>query len=366
MAKGTSMKHFTILALSLFLFITVTTAQKKKTIATVFKPVGSVEFKTPAKEWSAAKPSTPLYGGDLVRTGENSFAVIKFLENSVLRVQEKSEVTINGEIAKGEFSKNVFLQKGELGFNVKKRPNEKFEFTTPTSVASIRGTGGLLIAGMDSNDVLILGNGTVDFKNLISNFMMTVNGGQTAYSFSDGTIKIEESSEEEKRLLNQGSPLPPDTGKTEGSNLPPDSGSTSTTGISIGMTISAPVSKENQDMSVTVEITQSSVSIDSLRKSTVDFTLFYRGNPDQSFKPIKASFAGRSTKFVIPAAEVFAPSMQVYAMLKLSDGSEFTLPSQSPETTPIALPVQAGAKNEVRIEFVDPNGKKKTMVIEYK
>lgn len=358
-------KHF-IIAVALFVFVSLTTAQSKKPIATVFKPVGTVEVKAESKDWSKAKAATLLSAGDLLRTGESSFAIVKFLENSVLRVQEKSEVTINGEIAKGEFSKNVYLQRGELGFNVKKRPNEKFEFSTPTSVASIRGTGGLLIAGQDSNDVLILGTGTVDLKNLLSNFSTTVNGGQTAYSFSDGSIKIEESTDEEKRLLNQGSPTNPDSGKSEGSNVEPDSGSTSKTGISIGMTISAPVSKENNDMSIIVEITQSSLSIDSLKQVVSDFSLFYRAKSDQAFKPLTGTLNSRSTKFTIPAIQVFAPSMQVYARLKLVDGSEFSTPTQTPDVNPVVLPVQTGKKNEVRIEFTDPNGKKKTMVIQYK
>lgn len=360
------MKSLFIIALSLLFAAGTTNAQNKKTVATMFKPVGTVDHKTASKEWTKAKPATPLISGDLVRTGENSFAIIKFLENSVLRVQEKSEVTVNGEIAKGEFSKNVYLQKGELGFNVKKRPNEKFEFSTPTSVASIRGTGGLLIAGQDSNDVLILGSGAIELKNLISNFTATINGGQTAYSMSNGTITINESSDEEKRLLNRGLPDVPDSGKTEGSNTVPDSGSTSASGISIGMTISAPVSKENQGLPVTVEITQSSITADSLANIVSDFTLFYRNKADQPFKPLKGALSGRSAKFTVPAAEVFAPAMQVYALLKLQDGSEFTSPGQSAETNPVVLPVQAGLKNEVRIEFTDPNGKKKTMVIEYK
>jgi hypothetical protein len=360
------MKTIVIFALSLVLGVSSSIAQKKKTVATVFKPVGTVEHRTEEKEWSKAKPATPLISGDLIRTGENSFAIIKFLENSVLRVQEKSEVTVNGEIAKGEFSKNVYLQNGELGFNVKKRPNEKFEFSTPTSVASIRGTGGLLIAGKDSNDVLILGSGTVDLRNLLSNFSATLNGGQTAYSMSNGTITIEQSSDEELRLLNQGSPDDPDSGKTEGSNIQPDSGTTSQSGISIGMTISAPVSRENQILKITVEITQSSITMDSLSKIITDFSLFYRNKPDQLFKPLKSTLSARSAVFTIPAADVFAPTMQVYASLRLRDGSEFTSPSQSAETNPVLLPVQAGVKNEIRIEFTDPNGKKKTMVIEYK
>lgn len=360
---STKILGFFLLVLSLTIS---SPAQKKKAVATIFKPVGAVDFRTGDNEWTKAKAATPLFSGDVVRTHENSFAIVKFLENSVLRVQEKSQVTISGEIARGEFSKNVHLQQGEVGFQVKKRPNEKFEFSTPTSVASIRGTGGLLIAGQDSNDVLILGNGIVEFKNLFSNKILKVNGGQTAYSMSNGTITVEESSPEEKRLLKKGFT---DTTRSEGSNQQgggQSDSSTSATGIMLGLTINAPVGKENHDLAVTVELTQSSITLDSVKKSVIDFTLFYRPKSDQPFKLLKSQLTDRTTTFTIPAADVFAPSIAVYAVMKLQDGSTFSSPATSPETNPIGLPVQAGQKNELRIPFTDPTGKKKTMIIEYK
>lgn len=351
-----------ILALSL---TDLSIAQKKKPVATIFKPVGIVDYKTGEADWTKAKAATPLLAGDVIRTQENSFAIVKFLENSVLRVQEKSEVTISGEIAKGEFSKNVYLQRGEVGFQVKKRPNEKFEFSTPTSVASIRGTGGLLIAGQDSNDVLILGNGVVDFKNLLSNIILKVRGGQTAFSMSDGTIKVEDSSPEEKRLMNQGSS---DSTKSEGNNQggsKPDS-STSTSGITIGLTVNAPVGKEGQSLVVTVEVTQSSITIDSLKNSVSDFSLYYRTKTDQPFKMLRIKLTERASKFTIPASDISAPSIQAYAVIKLQDGSQFSSPAASPESNPISFAIQAGQKNELRVPFTDPSGKRKTMVIEYK
>jgi hypothetical protein len=195
--------------------------------------------------------------------------------------------------------------------------------------------------------------------------MQNVKAGQTAYSMSDGTIKVEESSQEDKRLLNKGTA---DTTKSEGSNqggTPKDS-STSATGIMLGLTINAPVGKENQDLSVTVEVTQASITLDSLKNSGGEVTFFYRPKAEQGFKILKSRLTDRSTKFTIPAADVFAPSISVYASLLLKDGSEFTAPAASAETNPIALPVQAGQKNELRIPFTDPSGKRKTMIIEYK
>ena len=352
----------TILSLSI---TDLSIAQKKKPVATIFKPVGTVDYKTGEKDWTKAKPATPLIAGDIIRTQENSFAIVKFLENSIIRVQEKSEVTISGEITKGEFSKNVYLQRGEVGFQVKKRLNEKFEFSTPTSVASIRGTGGLLIAGQDSNDVLILGNGNVDFKNLISNIILKVKGGQTAFSMADGSIKVEDSTPEEKRLVNRGSV---DSLKSEGSNQggSKSDSTTSSSGITLGLTVSAPVGKEGQNLIITVEITQSSITIDSLKNSVSDFSLYYRAKADQPYKIVKATLTERAAKISIPSSDISAPSIQVYSVMKLQDGSQFSSPAASPETNPISFAVQTAQKNVLRVPFTDPSGKRKTMIIEYK
>ncbi len=372
------MKHSYSIITLLFLFaciVSVAPAQKKKPVATIFKPVGTVDYRTGDGEFVKAKPATPLLAGDVVRTQENSFAIVKFLENSIIRIQEKSEVTVSGEIAKGEFSKNVHLQRGEVGFEVKKRPNEKFEFSTPTSVASIRGTGGLLIAGLDSNDVLILGTGSIDFKNIVSNTVYKVKAGQTAYSMANGSVKVQESTPEDRRLLKKSTTdsTKKEESKPEGNNSGTDSTKTDSTGtdgaagpLKVGLTISAPVAKEGQDLVLSVEVTEASVTLDSLKKSGAELSLFYRSKQDQPFKMLKAQFSERSTKFTVPAADVVSPNIALYAVMRLADATEFSAPASSPESNPVILPVQDGQKNELKIPFTDPSGKKRTMIIEYK
>ncbi|MGE5313973.1 MAG: FecR domain-containing protein [Acidobacteriota bacterium] len=166
-------------------------------VAAMHKPVGTVDCSIDGT-WKKAVPAMPLYSGNIVRTQENSFAIVKFLENSIIRVQEKSEVEIRGtKTDDKEFSKNVHLRTGTVGFNVKKRPNEKFEFSTPTSVASIRGTEGALMSGSDSTDLLVLQSGSVLFTNNFSNQSVTVNGGQTGHSRSNGQIDVRPSSSDD-------------------------------------------------------------------------------------------------------------------------------------------------------------------------
>ena len=329
-----------------------------KPVALVFKPIGTVEFLKEGKSWAKAVPSTALMSGDQVRTGENSFVVIKFIENSILRLQEKSEITISGELtANKEFSKNVHLSRGEIDFDVKKREGEKFEFSTPTSVASIRGTEGLLINGSDSTDVLILGAGLVVFTNSISNQSVSVGAGQTAHSYANGKIEVKQTTVEElKKLQNASS-----TGGGGGGTA--NSGSSSSGQFSVGFAVSAPVVTQGQDATITVELVQTSVPVDTLKGIVSYYALAYKNSTMASFKEVPATLSGSSVKFTIPGSDVTSPSVQVYVIFRTKTGISLTYPTDI--ASPIVVPVQSTNSNELKIEFSDPNGKRKTMVIDY-
>ena len=331
-----------------------------KPVALVFKPIGTVEFLKTGKSWAKAVPSTPLMSGDQVRTGENSFVVIKFIENSILRLQENSEITVSGEMTSNkEFSKNVHLARGELNFDVKKREGEKFEFSTPTSVASIRGTQGLLVNGGDSSDVLILGAGLVVFTNTVSNQSVDVGAGQTAHSYANGKIEVKPTTPEElKRLQNSAA-----TSGGGGGGGTANSGSSSSGGFSVGFAISAPVITQGQDATVTVELVQTSVPIDTLKSIVSYYALAYKNSTMSSFKEVPATLSGNSVKFTVPGSDVTSPSVQVYVIFRTKTGISLTYPAD-PQNA-INLPVQSTTTNELKIEFSDPNGKRKVMVIDY-
>jgi FecR protein len=331
----------------------------EKPVALVFKPIGTVEFIKNGKSWAKAAPSTPLMSGDRVRTGENSFVVIKFIENSILRLQENSEITISGEMtANKEFSKNVHLARGELDFDVKKREGEKFEFSTPTSVASIRGTQGLLINGGDSSDVLILGAGLVVFTNTVSNKSVDVGAGQTARSFANGKIEVKQTTPEElKRLQNAAS-----SGNGGGGGTA-NSGASSSGQFSVGFAVSTPVVTQGQDATVTVELVQTTVPVDTLKGLVSYFALAYKNSTMGAFREVPATLSGSNVKFTIPGSDVISPSIQVYVIFRTRTGISLTYPTDT--SNPIVVPVQSTSSNELRIQFTDPNGKQKIMVIDY-
>ena len=330
-----------------------------KPVALIYKPVGTVEYLKEGKSWTKAVPATPLLSGDQVKTGASSFVVIKFIENSILRLQENSQITIRAELtANKEFSKNVNLERGELTFDVKKRENEKFEFSTPTSVASIRGTQGMLIDGQDSTDVLILGAGIVLFTNNVSNQSVNVTPGQTAYSYANGKIEVKKTTPEQLQKL-QGA-------MGGGGGGTSNSGSTSNgSGFSVGFAITAPVVTEGQDFSVTVELVQTSVPVDTLKSIVSYYALAYKNSSLTTYKEVPAALSGNKVSFAVPGADVVSPSMKVYVIFRTKTGINLTYPPTDPQSNPIVIPVQSTGTNEIQLQFSDPNGKQKTMIIDY-
>jgi len=170
----------------------------EKSIALAVKVIKDVSRKTETIDWTQAKKGDLIYSGDHVRTGPHSIAIVKFSDNSILRVRENSELQILGEQKDKTLEKNVHLTKGQFSFDVQKqRDNEKFIFSSPTSVAAIRGTQGTFTR-VDSGDVVVVLEGLVNLLNTINNTSMDVGGGQTGISYDDGRIFVRNSTSGER------------------------------------------------------------------------------------------------------------------------------------------------------------------------
>jgi len=172
-------------------------------VALISKVVLDVSRREVGKDWENAKKGETLSQGDKVKTGEKSVAVIKFKDNSLVRVRELTELTVTGSMNGSAFSKQVEMRSGVVGFNIQKQlPGEQFQFTSPTSVASIRGTGGSFTA-RTAADTLIVTEGVIEFKNNISSQVVRVQAGFTGISRSDGSIETRPSTDAEKAAAEQ-------------------------------------------------------------------------------------------------------------------------------------------------------------------
>jgi len=114
-------------------------------------------------------------------------------------VRAESELTVTGSMTGSAFSKAVELDAGAVGFNVaKQQTGEEFRFTSPTSVASIRGTGGQFICGAGTDTLTVL-NGTVTLFNNSSSRSIDVGAGYTGISDRDGNLFSRLATDDEKR-----------------------------------------------------------------------------------------------------------------------------------------------------------------------
>jgi hypothetical protein len=167
-------------------------------VALISKVVLDVSRREVGKDWQSAKKGETLGSGDKVKTGAKSIAIVKFKDNSLVRVRELTELTVTGAMSGSAFSKAVEMKSGVVGFNIKKQQTgEEFRFSSPTSVASIRGTGGSL-SSFANADTLIVTAGLVEFSNNISSTKVDVPAGYTGISKPDGTITTRPSTPEER------------------------------------------------------------------------------------------------------------------------------------------------------------------------
>jgi len=96
--------------------------------------------------------------GDKIHTGAESVAEVTYAQGTVIRIGEKSDVTLSG----AEVAGNVNVSQGKVWANVHKLASGKFAVTTPVATAAVRGTVFRVDAAADSSSTIALYNGRVD------------------------------------------------------------------------------------------------------------------------------------------------------------------------------------------------------------
>jgi hypothetical protein len=141
--------------------------------------------------WEDAVKGAPLYNQDRVKTDVRSIAILKFLDGSVLKVRPETEVTIFGEqLADNSLKKEANISSGEILFDVPTEENQRFTFTTPTGLASIRGTKGYFEVKLEET-IIALEEGIMEVEGksgLKEN--ATLETGKTAFISQNGSVVI--------------------------------------------------------------------------------------------------------------------------------------------------------------------------------
>jgi len=110
-------------------------------VAAIFKIVGEAQVKPHAERgFVAAYTGQMLESGDWVKTGSGSYIAILFLDKSMLKIRENTEMEIKSQrLGPATQNTDLFLAKGDVWSKVQKQKST-FTISTPTSVASVKGT----------------------------------------------------------------------------------------------------------------------------------------------------------------------------------------------------------------------------------
>jgi hypothetical protein len=332
--------------------------QDRKPIAAyIIKVVKDVERRaSSASGWSKALLLSELKSGYEVRTQDKSFAMIKFADESTVRLREKSIITIQGEVSGNKIlNRDVFIERGRAVFNIKKQETEQFRFTSPISVASIRGTeGGTgFDPGTTSSDITLI-TGVAEFSSTRTECRIVVRAGQTGLIDSTG-CKADTAS---LRALQNNDP---NSGVNQGTAVDTVGGYRTTTSTAFAL---------NTSLTGTLQSGQGAALRLSIANPPVDITqatMRYRNQGETSFKTLTLTISGLNLSGTIPGTDIKAgttKTFQYYFSMTGSDGKTYSFPEATPETTPYTLPIKPRVVY-LKIPITTPTGESRFLQISY-
>ncbi len=343
--------------------------QDKKPIAAyIMKVVNNVERRSSSTTgWTKAVLLNELKAGYEVRTQEKSFAMIKFADDSKVAVREKSIITIQGDVdAKGKIlNRDVYIERGRTAFDIKKQQTEQFRFTSPISVASIRGTeGGTgFDPSMNLADITII-TGVAEFSSSRTGCRVDVHPGMTGRVDSTGSCRSDTASHHDLNNnnphsdLNQGN-TPSDTSRTGGTGGGAGGGTVTSTTFTLN-----PLSgtlETGKNVGVQVSIVHPPVDI-------TQATMFYRNQGEVSFKQATMTIAGGlNLSCRIPGSDVRAgttKTFEYYFTMLGSNGTTYYFPETNYETSPYTLPIKPRTVY-IKIPVTDATGQPRFLQISY-
>jgi hypothetical protein len=312
---------------------------KKDISAYIVKVIRDVNMKSPTKGWQKAVPLSTLKSGYEVKTEKGSLAMILFADQSKLILREKSIVTIKGEVKGKEIlSRSVHMDRGNIIFDVKKAETEQFRFSSPISVASIRGTkGGYVSVGVDTFTIT---HGLANFTNSRSGRTGPVATGQSGIADSTGNLNVGDADSSTLNNINNGQNFGDDNGTGSNNGIGPDFGHL----------------KSKHAGSVRANLS-------SFQGRAIAASLFYRKQNVQTFTELPLTITGQVATGQLPADKVKYPKLEYYLSIKLNDGSTTVVP-QDGTTKPAVVPVEA-VQRELRIPGQTGSLQKKVVVLKW-
>jgi hypothetical protein len=161
------MKHFVIPLAAVILLGGWLRPAAGQDLAVVTKCKGTVQIKAKDKdEWHKAALGEMLSGGMLILTGDDGYAIIKFLDDkSFVKILPKSGLKIDAKPEGRTMAKELYLKIGAIFTEVNKVPDQKFQIETATSLATVKGTRFWMSMDDQGLTTIICQDGKIDLYN---------------------------------------------------------------------------------------------------------------------------------------------------------------------------------------------------------
>ncbi len=157
-----------------------------------FKPSVGIEKNGEFKD--IRERGKPLFDGDTLRTDQNGFALVQFMDKSIAKIRPDSRLIIQGNIEnKQNTSTRIGLELGEILLNVSERGSQDFEVTTNSAVASVKGTS----FGATVDNYFWVEKGTVEVASKQTGQSVTLSEKMYGEVQEDGSIESGELTDEE-------------------------------------------------------------------------------------------------------------------------------------------------------------------------
>ena len=164
-----------------------------QSVAVVTKVKGNVEVRhgDSGTSYNVAKAGELLKDEDFVRTGANAFAVLIYLDDkSMVKLKGNTNLSIRGKRTGKGLEKNLELTGGTVKAVVSKQRRGEFKITSPTSVASVKGTSFWIVTNSQTGDVVYAEEGVVQVTNLATGAIVDLLENQTGFSTPDGGLTV--------------------------------------------------------------------------------------------------------------------------------------------------------------------------------
>ncbi len=133
-----------------------------------------------------------LFNNDEIRTSGESFAAVKYMDGgAAIKVFPNSVVKITAIKQGKQLNKNTSLQLGSLYSKVNNKIKGNYQVETPSTVASVKGTGFVTKLTADKKTIVIVMEGEVLLQHKESGKSKSVSPGNTGVSDSQGGVDVE-------------------------------------------------------------------------------------------------------------------------------------------------------------------------------